>query len=272
MPTNPPHLRPPEISSRAFLKHYAEWKRRRGEPVFCFQVGANDGRINDPVYPYLTGSGWSGLLVEPQVEVFENELTATYADYPKVALANVALAATKGELPFYRVAISKSRWATGLAGFRKDNILHHIDIGYIAKMAAEEGVALPSDPAAIIETISVPTMTVQELLDSRGVDHFDLLCIDTEGFDLDILRLVDFDRYRPEVVLFESKNLNDAGYVEAKSILSSRGYALYWDNGDTLGSLAPFSHEQFLRRKDQPTFLRRLARRLSTPLKRIVGS
>ena len=96
-------------------------KKARGEPTFCVQVGANDGKTNDPVHRYLTGYGWRGLLVEPLVDVFEQELKKTYAGFPNVTLANVALAPTNGSLPLYRVAISRARWATGLSGFRRDN-------------------------------------------------------------------------------------------------------------------------------------------------------
>ncbi|HEY4366144.1 MAG TPA: FkbM family methyltransferase [Steroidobacteraceae bacterium] len=240
MPTNPPHLRPPEIPVRHFLRYYAQRKQRLREPVFCFQVGANDGKINDPVHIYFRDYGWSGLLVEPLVDVFENELKATYAGNSRVTLENVALAATQGQLPFYRVAISRSRWATGLSGFRRESIQSHIDNGYIQAHAREEGVTVPDDPAAFIEVIQVATMPVDQLLAKHAVRHFDVLCVDTEGFDLEILKLMDFDRFKPEVVLFESKNLSDNDYVQAKDLLRKYGYRLYWDRGDTLATHIAF--------------------------------
>lgn len=233
MPTNPPHLRPPGLHLRETLQAYADVKKARGETAFCVQVGANDGKTNDPVYKYLTRYGWRGLLVEPLTDVFELQLQKTYADYPNVTLVNVALAPTNGSLPLYRVAFSRARWATGLSGFRRDNLENHIANGYIEKNAKEEGVALPSDPAQWIETVDVPTMTVEALLSKHNVGRFDVLCIDTEGFDFEILKLFDFKAYRPEFVLFESKNLSDDDYVAAKRILSDAGYRLYWHNGDT---------------------------------------
>ena len=240
MPTNPPHLRPPEAPIREYLRYYARRKQRLGESVFCFQVGANDGHTNDPVYHYLTHFNWSGLLVEPLVDVFENELKKTYAGNPRVRLENIALAQAQGTLPFYRVAISKARWATGLSGFRRENIQTHIDNGYIKRKAHDEGIAVPDDPSQIIETIQVSVVTVDQLLTKHGVTHFDVLCIDTEGFDFEILKLVDFDRFRPEVVLFESKNLSDSDYVQAKEMLSKSGFHLYWERGDTLATRIKF--------------------------------
>ena len=233
MPTNPPHLRPPELPLHETLHAYADVKKARGEPTFCVQVGANDGKTNDPVHRYLTGYGWRGLLVEPLVDVFEQELKKTYAGFPNVTLANVALAPTNGSLPLYRVAISRARWATGLSGFRRDNLENHIANGYIEKKAKAEGVAMPSAPNDVIEVVRVPTKTVATLLTEHKVDRFDVLCIDTEGFDFEVLKLFDFKAQRPEFVLFESKNLADDDYVAAKKMLADAGYRLFWNNGDT---------------------------------------
>jgi FkbM family methyltransferase len=185
--------------------------------------------------------GWKGLLVEPLVDVYENELKVTYASVSNILLANVALAATEGQLPFYRVAISRARWATGLSGFRKENIQAHIENGYIQRRASEDGLQLPSNLDAIVETIFVPTTTVEKLFKSHDVSRVDVICIDTEGFDFEVLKLIDFTRYRPDIVIFESKNLSDDDYTSAKRMLEGAGYFLYWDGGDTLGTREPVS-------------------------------
>jgi FkbM family methyltransferase len=235
MPTNPPHLRPPVLPMRETLHAYAEVKKARGLQTFCVQVGANDGKTNDPVYPYLTGYGWRGLLVEPLVDVFQQELTKTYSGCSNVTLVNAALAPINGSLPLYRVAVSRARWATGLSSFRRDNLENHIANGYIEKKAKADGVALPSNTDDWIETVQVRTTTVADLLGENNVGQFDVLCVDTEGFDFEILKLFDFKIYRPDFVLFESKNLADGDYIAAKNMLTENGYILYWDNGDTFG-------------------------------------
>lgn len=270
MPTNPVHLRPPARSAAAFLRYYALRKRRLNEDVFCLQVGANDGKVNDPVHVYFRDFGWRGLLVEPLPDVFENDLKATYAGNTRVQLENVALASAEGELPLYRVAISRSRWASGLSGFRRDNIQAHIDNGYIARRASEEGIALPEDPSQIIETVLVKTVTVNSLLAKHSIQHFDVLCVDTEGFDFEILKLVDLDRYRPDAILFESKNLSDVDYVNALLMLRGHGYHLYWDRGDTLATRIPFP--QFEQAKfEARTRLRRLRSRMRSVFGRAAG-
>ncbi len=234
MANNPRHLRPPLTSTYDFLRYYADSKKKKGEKVFCFQVGANDGKTNDPVYRYFAEYDWSGLLVEPQIDVFEQGLTKTYQGNPRTILENVALGSRPGELPFYRVAISKARWATGLSSFDRKSLEGHIENGYILRKAREEGVEIPSEMNKLIEEVKVPTMRVEDLLQKHHIAHFDVLCIDTEGYDFEILKLVDFKKYQPEVIFFESKNLSDADFGEAKKLLSGHGYQMFWEKGDTL--------------------------------------
>jgi FkbM family methyltransferase len=234
MANNPRHLRPQLTSIYSFLDFYAQSMKDDSRNVFCLQVGANDGRTNDPVHKYFRDYGWKGLLVEPQTDVFNNELTKTYANNSNVILENVALGKEEGQLSFYRVAISKARWATGLSGFCKKSLEGHIENGYIQRKAKDEGVVVPDDLSKLIEEVKVPSVTTDTLLRKHQIESFDLLCIDTEGYDFEVIKLIDFKKYHPEVILFESKNLSDKDFIEAKTLLTSHGYTLYWEKGDTL--------------------------------------
>ncbi len=240
MANNPRHLRPPLTSTYDFLRYYAQTKRARNEPVRCLQVGANDGKTNDPVHEFFTNYGWSGILVEPQLDVFEQGLTKTYAGNSRVILENVALGKTEGQLPFYRVAVSKARWATGLSSFDRKSLEGHIENGYILRKAKEEGVAIPKTQDELIETVSVPTVTVEGLLAKHRVAKLDVVCIDTEGYDFEVLKLIDLGRLAPEVVFFESKNLSDEDFIAAKALLHTNGYQLFWEKGDTLAIRYPY--------------------------------
>jgi FkbM family methyltransferase len=264
MPTNPPHLRPPALSSGDALRAYAEYKAREGRGVFCFQVGANDGKINDPVYPFLTNFGWRGLLVEPLPNVFEQGLRQTYAGNAAVALANVAIAANEGVMPLYRISFTDARWATGLSSFRRETLVDHIDSGYVEQQAALSGAQPPADRDSWIEAVSVRTTTVDRLLKEHGVTTFDVLCIDTEGFDYEVLKLVDIAKYRPELVFYESKNLSDSDYEASKALFE--GYRLFWHRGDTFAVRKGSDAERAVTPLRSP--LRRIRKRLSRMLKR----
>jgi FkbM family methyltransferase len=234
MANNPRHLRPTLTSIYTFLDYYADQKKKKAESVFCFQVGANDGKNNDPVHKYFRDDEWHGLLVEPQKDVFDLGLSKTYEGNSRVRIENVALGKEEGSLPFYRVAISKARWATGLSSFDKKSLEEHIKNGYIIRKAQEEGISIPEDHTEILETVFVPTLTVQTLFDKHNVQKIDVICVDTEGYDFEILKLIDFKKYKPEVVLFESKNLSNDDFIAAKNLLKANGYELFWEKGDTL--------------------------------------
>jgi FkbM family methyltransferase len=240
MANNPRHLRPPLTSTYDFLRFYARSKKSKNQNVMCLQVGANDGKINDPVYEYFTNYGWKGILVEPQTDVFEQGLTKTYEGNKNVILENVALANQEGHLPFYRVAISKARWATGLSSFDRKSLEGHIENGYIIRKAQDEGLKIPENKNDLIETVQVPTCTVDALLNKHKVSKLDVVCIDTEGYDFEILKLIDLKRLDPEVVFFESKNLSNKDFSEAKNLLQNLGYQLFWEKGDTLAIKYPY--------------------------------
>lgn len=147
-------------------------------------------------------------MVEPQADVFNNELIKTYANNKNVILENVALGKEEGQLSFYRVAISKARWATGLSSFDKKSLEGHIE--------------------------EVPTVKITGLMSKNKIESFNVLCIDTEGYDFEIIKLIDLKKFHPEVILFESKNLSDNDFIAAKELLTSNGYTLFWEKGDTL--------------------------------------
>ena len=240
MSSNPRHLRPTLTSTYDFLRYYAKDKQKKDEKVFCLQIGANDGNTGDPVHEYFVNRGWFGLLVEPQLDVFEKGLKKTYAGNSQVILENVALGNANGQLPFYRVAISKSTWATGLSSFNRGNIEKLIADGYVIRKAQAEGLKIPENPADLIETVQVPTMTVESLFLKYQIKNFQVLCIDTEGYDLEILKLIDLKKFTPEVIFFESKHLSDKDFIESKTMLTRFGYTLFWQKGDTLAIKYPY--------------------------------
>lgn len=171
------------------------------------QIGSNEG-IGDPVYKFLKQqTEWRALLVEPVSYVFDI-LKKTYGDDPRIRFENVAINA--GEpLPFYWVdELAKvdlpqlpNRW-NQLGSFVKDHITRH----------------LPELKPYVRETM-VTGLTLTGLLEKIGVESFDFLHIDTEGYDWKILKQLDLDRWKPRVILFEHKHLSREEMAEARAFL-----------------------------------------------------
>lgn len=265
MPVSP-ELRPPLIRSDDYLRFYAEKARREGRQVTCVQIGANDGVSHDPVNQYFSQWGWQGLLAEPLPDVFE-QLRSTYASVDNVTTVNVAIGAQPGEMPFYRIGSSHDSWATGLSSFIREHMQAHIDRGYVAERAQEAGVTLPDGD--LIQEVAVTTLTFEQFVAQHDFDAYDVLIIDTEGYDYEVLKLVDFDRHKPDLVWFESDNLSDSDYEQALSLLASHGFELRWSFLDTLGLRVPYPRSaawQALARDFGPRLRHKVRRILGRPV------
>ena len=75
----------------------------------------------------------------------------------------------------------------------------------------------------ITATLSVPCLTINELLARNPLPELDFISIDIEGFDLEVLAELDADRFDPKVVIAE----NDGGAPVHKEVMEAKGYSLY---------------------------------------------
>lgn len=230
MSTNPKHLRPPLTNIHDILIYFAQ----RHADVNCIQVGANDGISHDPIHSFIVEYKWKSILLEPQPWVFENKLTKTYKGYDNVFLENAAIGNTKEELPFYMISFTNQTWATGLAGFDRKCLEDHIESGYVDRKSKKNGITPPDNKENYIKEVKVSIKDFDSLIEKYNFDKIDILCIDTEGYDYEVLKLFDFNKYQPKIVIFESKNLDDDIFIAAKDLLKEHGYQLFWQGGNTL--------------------------------------
>ena len=167
--------------------------RTAGEVRFV-QVGANDGRRNDPIYPFVTRNQArvTGLVLEPVGEYFE-QLKRTYRNVPRVKPVNVAIHRTAKHMTIHRVDSTKQadlgKKRAGIASF---NAAHH---------------ELTGTPSSVMIEEIVDCITLTELLDEHGYRELDLLLIDTEGYDAEIVRSIDFSSVIPKIIRFEHGRL-----------------------------------------------------------------
>ena len=68
-----------------FLELAIKARLHDGNPFFFVQIGANDGRIDDPIYKLISRYRLKGLLVEPVPDFFES-LVETYKDNSQLLL------------------------------------------------------------------------------------------------------------------------------------------------------------------------------------------
>lgn len=211
------------VAGLAGTKVLAELARVRPDAVFV-QVGANDGRMMDPLRKTVTESRWRGLVVEPVPALYQR-LERNYRSLAdRITPVNAAVAADSGEAAFYHLqdltaADPLPDWAAGLGSFRKDVILAHED-------------RIPGIARHLVE-IRVPCLSWGNLCASHGIDRVDLVLTDTEGYDYEIVRQIDFARYRPVVLIYEHHHFDAATDAACTELLKDRGYGLFREGLDT---------------------------------------
>lgn len=82
---------------------------------------------------------------------------------------------------------------------------------------------------AQVETISVPSVTLDNLIKQFELHHVDVLMVDVEGAELRVLASADWDTFRPTAILLES----NYGSRAPVNFLRAHGYQLLarigWD-------------------------------------------
>lgn len=181
---------------------------RRTPDFFFVQVGAHNGDMDDPIHRWAVEHRWRGLLVEPQPGPFA-QLKAGYAELgDRLVFENVAIDREERTRPLYRVdpRYATTPEQTGLASFFPDRAL--------------------ATYAALNQLVSEPVQCLpfQRLLERHRVTKIDLLQIDTEGFDFEIIKMIDFARCRPVMIHFEHRHLSGTEYAACLRLLSAQGY------------------------------------------------
>jgi FkbM family methyltransferase len=202
---------------RAFARVYPE--------ALFVEIGSNDGDQHDHLRPIVLSHPWSGIMVEPVPYVFER-LRRNYVELPRIALANVAIAGHDGSVPFYHLAPpSESErdrlpsWYDAVGSLSREVVLSH-------------GHDIPDIESRLVCTV-VPCLTFQSLCRRYGLERVDLLAIDTEGYDSEVIRHIDFAAYRPRLLAYEHFHLSAEERARCRELLEGVGYETLEEGFDT---------------------------------------
>lgn len=212
--------RPKKGSLSEFLDNYSKTKAS----ITFLQIGANDGFIYDPIQKFIKRDNWSGVMLEPQPEVFHQFLVKIHEKRPEIIPINAALSLKDGKTTLYTIAFSKERWATGLSSFDKGILLEKFKNGAIAKKAIKEGITLPINESNWITEVEIDSISPSTLIGLFENKKIDLLAIDTEGFDFEILKMLDLKSIEPEVIIYEEEHFDIETISKCKKFLENLGY------------------------------------------------
>jgi len=176
----------------------------RTDDFFVVQIGACDGLLADPIHRWIQSFKWRGILVEPQRVEFE-KLTNTYKqDQDRLVFENVAICDRDGTCTLYRMKddARSEEWERGFASL-------------LPRFASDRFIA-----------DTVPCITFDTLLHRHQVTRVDLLQIDTEGYDFEILKLVDLNKVRPVLIRYEHRHLMPGDKHACRRYLERHGYTI----------------------------------------------
>ena len=223
---------------------------KKTKNFFFVQLGANDGKGADPLHDFIIDYQPNGILVEPQTKVF-NDLKKTYVTLDNLSFANIAIYKEDCEHMFYTVKesfrstlnkhskinryrkTSSSAFkkhikcnATGIGSFSKEHITN-----YLKKVMGS--FFNEKEIEKYIETIYVKALSFESFIKTYNIKHIDLLQIDTEGYDYEIIKMIDFKQFAPAILNYEHKNLTIKDKSQCEKVLRRKGYTLFRHGGDT---------------------------------------
>lgn len=189
------------------------------------EIGANDGDQHDFLRPFISTRAWQGVVVEPVPYVFDR-LESTYGHHPGVALENVAIAAVDGTQTFYHLRQADDwageglpRWYDGIGSFSRAEVLSHVD-------------HIPDIESRVVAS-EVPCLTFASLCERHRLSRLDLILIDTEGYDWEIVRQIDFEVFKPRLLVYEHYHLGPAQRAQCREHLSRAGYEVMEEHFDS---------------------------------------
>jgi FkbM family methyltransferase len=159
---------------------YAQWGEdrlvweyfHRKPHGFFIEVGANDPVTGSQTY-LLERKGWTGILVEPQPWCCNRLRQRRQSTVFQAACGSPA---QRGQARFH---IAKNDSRSAMSQYDHDGSVTWID------------------------AIDVLVLTLDDILEKAGQCSLDFLSIDVEGGELDVLKGLSFQRYKPALVVVE---------------------------------------------------------------------
>lgn len=209
-----------------FLEKFVVRLREANQEPFFVQIGANDGVYDDDFNEYIKTFHLKGILVEPLPEFFE-KLKLNYKDYAdSLIFENIAVASDQQkELQLF--TFDKPQEGDEL----------RIDVFTTTNKQRLEKIKNRLNIQANIIGLNVPCLSFESLLNKHSISSVPIIIIDTEGYDFEILKQINFEKYKPLIVQFEHCNLKPKIRLECYQYMVKKGYNLYLSWKDTIAVL-----------------------------------
>jgi len=200
-------------------------------PTFV-KIGANDGVTGDPCgHFFLTHQKWNGLLVEPVGYCME-KLKEIYSECGRFVFKQCAVGREEGTRSFYFLAKNARDglselpyWYDQLGSFKRSHITSHFSYRV----------------DDFIDEVLIDVVPLGTILKRCNISNVSFLHIDTEGFDYEVLKTLDFKRIVPESILIEHKHLLENDLLGMIKLLKRKSYIVLDAGSDLLAISKKFS-------------------------------
>ncbi len=176
------------------------------------QIGSNDGIRFDNLNYFIKNHNPFAIFVEPILSNFKN-LKKNYSDKENFIFENSAISVNNEIKELFKVKESNlhlyDEHVIGITSFNFNHLIKH-------------GVKRNHITKEVVNSISI-----KELLIKHSIKKFDLLYVDTEGYDADII--IDFfknSQIRP-MILFEYIHTKNQTLKEALELLKEKKYSMF---------------------------------------------
>ena len=198
--------------------------------ILTVQVGANDGKTNDPIFAGAKEFSDKLILIEPQVQLHER-LRENYSDFKgQIEIHGVVISPNNKEQDLYTIKEKFHNHYFKKAGSNPSGIAS-LDRQHLIKMLKKHGFNGHTSNQ-MIERRSVKCTTLKKILSSYNNDYFIVLQVDCEGADWLVLKTL--ESIIPNVINFEKKHLSKDHYDEIFNWLNETGYQHIDYGGDCL--------------------------------------
>ena len=194
-----------------------------GEASFV-QIGAHDGVSDGVMRACVDVGGMRGLFVEPQPGPFAT-LAQAYANNPLISCEKTVVGSADGTARLYSVEPqfwARHRLPAGVASQISSLFRDHIR-AHVARFGGE---ALAQREADYLRWEDVPSCTLPTLLARHNLHAPGLMVIDTEGFDFEIIKMINWTR-PPAILCYESIHLSADDRQASWDLLRAQGYSLH---------------------------------------------